>query len=140
MLYNNASDNIAYLHPCKMQVSKNSNMLYDSPLLEEFKTMLLLMYFTCQKWYLPFKNKFLRKNNAPIEKKKLFYMIFGISDILIIFFELIHFIHICKLSLNMINQKCIPVVRVLGPLQPVDTSHTFLLQSHSPWHLSYDTI
>lgn len=75
-----------------------------------------------------------------LKKKKLFYMIFGISDILINFFELIHFIHICKLSLNMINQKCIPVVRVLGPLQPVDTSHTFLLQSHSPWHLSYDTI
>lgn len=68
---NYASAKLAFVvHPFKVNVPKNSSTPYDTSMLKEFITTLILMYLTCHVRYLhvPLKFKFLWKNNISYKK------------------------------------------------------------------------
>lgn len=59
----------AFVHPSKLHVSKNSNVLYDRPLLKEIKTTFFLNeYFLSGDQIFTFKNKISTGKYFSIEK------------------------------------------------------------------------
>lgn len=70
---NYVTANVAFLHPSKTKVSKNSNVFYDRPMLKEILTtfVFLCILFTFENIFLKENNFSRRENNFPIRYKEI---------------------------------------------------------------------